>query len=67
MRKISLNEKLVVYFVMIGVLGILVVAVFSYYSSRQSLLSRTFDQLTSVRVNKKKASRGLFSAPIAGC
>lgn len=60
MRKISLNEKLVVYFVMIGVLGVLIVSGFAYYNSRQALLNRTFDQLTSVRVNKKKQVEAFF-------
>lgn len=60
MRKISLNEKLVVYFVMIGVLGILIVSTFAYYNSRRALLSRTFDQLTSVRVNNKKQVEAFF-------
>ncbi|MCF8366883.1 MAG: sensor histidine kinase [Bacteroidales bacterium] len=60
MRKISLNEKLVVYFVMIGVLGVLIVSAFAYYNSRQALLNRTFDQLTSVRVNKKKQVEAFF-------
>jgi len=60
MRKISLNEKLVVYFVIIGVSGIFIVSAFAYYNSRQALLNRTFDQLTSVRVNKKKQVEAFF-------
>ena len=60
MRQISLNEKLVVYFVIIGISGLIITAVFSFYTTREALLSRTFDQLTSVRVNKKKQVESFF-------
>lgn len=60
MRQISLNEKLVVYFVILGISGLITVAVFSFYTSRQALLDRTFDQLTSVRVNKKMQIESFF-------
>ncbi len=60
MRHISLNEKLVVYFVILGVSGLIAVAVLSFYTSREALLNRTFDQLTSVRVNKKMQIESFF-------
>lgn len=60
MRQISLNEKLVVYFVILGVSGLIAVALFSFYTTKQALLSRTFDQLISVRVNKKKQVESFF-------
>jgi len=60
MRQISLNEKLIVYFVILGVSGLIAVAVFSFYTSREALLDRTFDQLTSVRVNKKMQIESFF-------
>ena len=53
MRQISLNEKLVVYFVILGITGVIIVQAFSYYHARNALLDRTFDQLISVRVQKK--------------
>jgi signal transduction histidine kinase len=60
MRQISLNEKLVVYFVIIGLSGLIITAVFSFYTTREALLNRTFDQLTSVRVNKKMKIESFF-------
>lgn len=60
MRQISLNEKLVVYFVILGISGLIAVAVFSFYTTREALLNRTFDQLTSVRVNKKMQIESFF-------
>jgi signal transduction histidine kinase len=60
MRQISLNEKLVVYFVVLGIAGIIVVQTVSFYQARKALLSRTFDQLTSVRANKKKQVEAFF-------
>lgn len=61
MRQISLNEKLVVYFVILGVSGLIAVALFSFYTTKQALLSRTFDQLISVRVNKKEQVESFFN------
>ncbi len=61
MRQISLNDKLVVYFVILGVAGVIIVQSFSYYQSRNALLSRTFDQLISVRVHKKKQIETFFA------
>ena len=49
----SLNEKLVLYFVLLGILVILVISAISFYGTKSALMSRTFDQLTSLRVVKK--------------
>jgi signal transduction histidine kinase len=48
-RRISLNEKLIVYLVFFGLAGIVLIEVFAYHYSAKALLNRTFDQLTSVR------------------
>ena len=49
----SLNEKLVLYFVLLGILVILLISAISFYGTKSALMSRTFDQLTSLRVVKK--------------
>ena len=53
-NRLSITEKLVLYFVLIGVLGIIVVGFYAFYSEKNALLNRTFDQLTSVKLTKKK-------------
>ena len=60
MRALPLSEKLVLYFVFLGILVIIAVAPFSYYRARQALLNRTFDQLTSVRVMKTQQLEAFF-------
>ena len=49
----SLNEKLVLYFVLLGISVIVVISTISFYGTKSALMSRTFDQLTSIRVVKK--------------
>ncbi|MFH2094916.1 MAG: hypothetical protein ABIJ16_04375, partial [Bacteroidota bacterium] len=58
---ISIREKLTVYFLMIGLITAAIIGVVSYTNSREALLKRTFDQLTSVRIEKKKRIEIYFS------
>jgi two-component system NarL family sensor kinase len=51
--KISLSEKLILYFLALGLGAIALITVFSFYSTKKALLNRTFDQLTSLRIVKK--------------
>lgn len=53
--KRSLANKLLIYFAILNFLSILIVGVFAYTQARDALISRTMDQLTSVRI--EKASR----------
>jgi signal transduction histidine kinase len=53
MKNISLTEKLVLYFLIIGIGVISVISFYSFYSTKNALMSRTFDQLTSLRLVKK--------------
>lgn len=61
MRIKSLSDKIVLYFVIIGVTAIAIVSTYSFITSKNALLSRTFDQLTSVRVVKKNQIEQFFS------
>ena len=54
MRKISLNEKLVLSFLTIGIGTIIIITTYSFISTRKALMERTSDQLTSLRVVKTK-------------
>lgn len=53
MKEISIREKLIFYFVSLGVIVIIIVGSLSYYFARQAMLNRTLDQLTSLRLEKK--------------
>lgn len=61
MRIRSLAEKIVLYFVTIGIIAIAVVSTYSFHTSKNALLDRTFDQLTSVRVVKKGQIEQFFN------
>lgn len=53
-RKISLRERLILNYVIVSILAILMVGAFSYYIARQALMERTLQQLTSVKMARKK-------------
>lgn len=61
MRKISLNEKLILFFLLLGTGAIGIIGMFSYYSARNALMDRTFNQLTSVRTVRKKQIEAFFA------
>jgi signal transduction histidine kinase len=49
----SLSEKLILYFVLLGIGAITIISYVSFHSTRSALMSRTYDQLTSIRIVKK--------------
>ena len=59
MRK-SLAKKLIIYFALLNLLSITVVGIFAYTQAKDALISRTFDQLISVRIEKKKRVEDFF-------
>jgi signal transduction histidine kinase len=61
MKNISLTEKLVLNFLLIGICVISALSLFSFYSTRDALMSRTFDQLTSLRLVKQNQVEIFFS------
>ncbi len=48
----SLGEKLILYFVLLGIGAIMIISTVSFYSTKNALITRTFDQLTSLRIVK---------------
>lgn len=60
MRNIQISEKLILYFVVMGISLISIIGSYAYYTSKQALLSRTFDQLTSLRLEKKNRIEQFF-------
>ena len=61
LRKISLKEKIVLNFILLSIGTIIIVAAYSFYTSRNALLNRTFEQLTSVRTVKKNQIENFFT------
>lgn len=60
-RNLSIVTKLIILFLFMGIGSTIIVGVYSYYSARSSLINRTFDQLTSIRVVKKNRIEDFFS------
>ena len=49
----SIYHKLILYIFLLGIFVIVAVSLFSFVASRNAILQRTFNQLTSVRVDRK--------------
>jgi PAS domain S-box-containing protein len=57
----SIANKLIILFLLLGIGSTVLVGVYSYFSAKHSLTERTFDQLTSIRVAKKKRIESFFA------
>ncbi len=57
----SIYRKLVVYFLALNLFAIGAVGIYSYYKEKEALLSRIFDQLISVRQEKKTQIAAFFN------
>ena len=60
MKSISITEKLITYFVCLGVVVIIIIGSYSYFFTKKALLNRTFDQLISLRLEKKNRIEQFF-------
>ncbi|MBK9356632.1 MAG: sensor histidine kinase [Bacteroidales bacterium] len=61
MKRTSLTEKMVLYFLALGIGSIVITGMFSFFSARKALLDRTYDQLTSIRLARKTQIENFFS------
>ena len=61
MRKISLSEKLIIYFVLLSMGAIAIVGIYSYMAVRKAQMARTYDQLASVSYLKKKQVEAFYA------
>ncbi len=59
-KKISITQKHFVYFLILYIISIIAVGIYSYYIAQKSILERTYNQLTSVRVEKAKHIERFF-------
>ncbi len=56
----SIYRKLVACFLILNLFAMGSIGVYSYYKEKEALLSRTFDQLISLRLEKKNRITGFF-------
>ena len=60
-RYFSIKEKLILNFVIFGLIIVIIVSSYSYYSAQKALKDRTFNQLVSLRIAKKTILEQMFS------
>jgi len=60
-RQTSIYHKLILYIFLLGIFVIVAVSLFSFITARNAILQRTFDQLTSVREDKKVQVEQFFN------
>ena len=60
MRRISLEEKMILAFMILGFFSVFTISLYSFYSTKNSIIDRTFEQLTALRSAKKKQIQSFF-------
>ncbi|MFH0893715.1 MAG: HAMP domain-containing protein [Bacteroidota bacterium] len=56
----TITKKLVVYYLLLNIIAIAGMSLYSYFSARDALISRTMEQLNSVRFEKKTMVERFF-------
>jgi two-component system NarL family sensor kinase len=64
MRNLSIVRKLIVYFLLLNILTVIIISVYSYFRAKDALVERTFDQLTSLRIEKTYRIESFFEEVI---
>ena len=59
--KTSLAQKLFIYYLILSIITILVISYYSYYTANKALISRTYEQLTSVKFEKIQSLERYFA------
>lgn len=60
-RNISISERFILNFLLIGLGSIIIVSSFSFFNIKSSLLNRAFDHLTDIRSMRKSTIENFFS------
>ena len=60
MRSSTLTQKLILNLLFVGIGAIVIVGSLSFYTAKNALMNRTYEQLTSLRVLKKNHGRSGF-------
>ncbi len=64
MKVTSIKNKMVMYFVSVSLVSVGILGILSYLQTKDALVQRTFDQLTSVKVVKTRQLDRFFSGTI---
>jgi signal transduction histidine kinase len=62
--RVSITTKLLGLFLAVGILTLLIVGIYSFYSTKRAIVNRTMDQLISVRAIKKQQVEYFFMEKI---
>ena len=57
----SIVKKLISYFLLLNIFTVIVISSYSYYRAKDALVERTFDQLISLRIEKKYRIERFFN------
>lgn len=60
MRRTSITERMILYYLLLSISTLTIIGAIFYYLAEDALMKRTFDQLTSVRVVKKRQIESFF-------
>lgn len=61
LKRTSITEKMILYFLSLGIGAIVIIGSFSFFTSRKALLERTYDQLTSIRLARQTLIEQFFA------
>lgn len=64
MKRSTLTEKLILYFLALGTASIVTIGLFSYFPARKALIERTYDHLTSIRLARQNRVESYFAERI---
>lgn len=59
--KTGLAQKLFIYYLILSIITILILSCYSYYTANKALISRTYEQLTSVKFEKIQSLERYFN------
>lgn len=62
--RLSISHKLLIYFYLLSFSAVIIISSYSYYKAREALISRTSEQLLSVRKEKKVRIEDFFQSVI---
>ena len=59
--RVPISQKLVISFLLLGMISISIVGFYSYRKAKAALMNRTFDQLISLRIEKTNRLKEFFA------
>ena len=62
--RLSISQKLLFYFILLSFAGVISIGSYGFYKARTALISRTYNQLISVRIEKKNRLKEFFNGSI---